>query len=184
MKRSTICTVCVAFCGAALADANTITFVSTQKPANENPATVLAAAQIALGDPALIDAFRAESSSGFSGTNSFGTFAVTGSANTTTGEKETITFSLNPGFVLAGIFVFGGNLGGNFYSINNETAGSFEGPINAPLAGKSGKFAGLSHIDFFVTRSAVSVPDGGTTFMMFGGALTGLIGLRRYLIGS
>src|SRR5205807_665290 len=122
------------------ARADTITFVSTQKPANENPLTVQAAARIALRDSEIIDAFRAEPPSSLSGTNSFGTFSVSETPNATTGETETITFSLNPGFVLAGIFVFGGNLGGKFYSVNDETVGAFEGPVSAPLAGKSGRF--------------------------------------------
>jgi len=174
------CAVVLALGFAGSANADIITFSSTQKPANENPATVQVAAQTALGDSSLIDAFRAEPGS-LSGTNSFGTFSVIGTPNATTGETETINFSLNPGFVLAGIFVFGGNLGGNFYSVNNETAGSFEGPVNAPLAGESGMFAGFSHIDFFVERAPVSVPDGGTTFMMLSGALTGLGVLRSYL---
>lgn len=78
------------------------------------------------------------------------------------------------------VFVFGGNLGGNFYSVNDETAGVLEGPDNASLAVISGKFASLSHLDFFIERTA-TVPDGGTTLMMLGGALAGLGGLRRYL---
>jgi hypothetical protein len=160
------------------ADANVITFVSTFDPANENPATVQGAAQIQLNDPDIIDVFRAESP--LSGTNAYGTFSVTLTPNATTGMTESITFTLNPGYVLAGIFVFGGNLGGNFYSVNDETAGLNEGTVNAPLAGKSGMFADLSHLDFFVERAA-SVPDGGTTLMMLGGALAGLGGLRQYL---
>lgn len=159
------------------ANANIITFVSTFDPANENPATVQAAAQIQLNDPDIIDVFRAESP--LSGTNAYGTFSVTVTPNATTGATESITFTLNPGYVLAGIFVFGGNLGGNFYSVNDETAGVIEGTVNAPLAGNSGMFADLSHLDFFVERA--SVPDGGTTVMMLGGALAGLGGLRRYL---
>ena len=176
-----VCAVLVVFALACSANANTITFSSTQKPANENPATVQAAARIALGDSDIIDAFRAEPPSTLSGTNSFGTFAVTVTPNATTGATETIKFSLNPGFVLAGIFVFGGNQGGDFYSVNDESSGSFEGPVNAPLAGKSGKFAGLSHLDFFVERAPARVPDGGATLMMLSGALAGLGGLRRYL---
>jgi hypothetical protein len=179
MKRSGLCGLCLllfVFAFRSQTDASTITFISTQKPPNENPTTVQTTARIALNDPALIDAFRAEPGA-LSGTNSYGTFSVTPSAM---GKTDTITFSLAPGFVLAGIFVFGGNQGGNFYAINDERAGSFEGPVNAPLAGKSGTFAGLSHLDFFVERSIAAVPDDGTTFMMLGGAFIGLIGLRRY----
>ena len=176
-----ICAVILTMGFACNANANTITFSSVEKPKNESPTTVQTAAQIVLGNPNLIDAFRAEAPSNLSGTNSFGTFAVTGTPNAVTGETETIQFSLNPGFVLAGIFVFGGNLGGNFYSVNNETAGSLEGPVNAPFAGKSGQFACFSHIDFFVERAALPLPDGGTTLMMFSGALVGLGALRSYL---
>jgi VPDSG-CTERM motif len=179
MKQSQIWTLyaLLALGLAHTANANVITFVSTFDPANENPATVQAAAQIQLNDPDIIDAFRAESPLG--STNAYGTFSVTLIPNGTTGMTESITFSLKPGYVLAGIFVFGGNLGGNFYSVNDETAGVNEGTVNAPLAGKSGMFADLSHLDFFVEPA--SVPDGGTTLMMLGGALAGLGGLRRYL---
>src|SRR6266513_1705507 len=166
MKRSLICAPCallLAFATIYDVNANTINFISTQKPANENPATVLAAAQIVLGDPGLIDAFRAEPQLSLNGTNSFGTFSVMQIPNATTGATAIVTFSLNPGFVLAGVFDFGGNRGGNFYSVNDETAGSFE--VNAPLAGKAGKVAAPSHLDCFVERSSASVPDGGITLM-------------------
>ena len=185
MRRSLIygpCALLLTFASTYDVNADTINFISTQKPANENPATVLAAAQIVLGDPGLIDAFRAEPQSSLNGTNSFGTFSVMRIPNATTGATAIVTFSLNPGFVLAGVFAFGGNRGGNFYSVNDETAGSFE--VNAPLAGKSGKFADLSHLDFFVERGSASVPDGGITLMMLGGTFVGLIGLRRYFMNA
>ena len=160
-------------------DAITITFVSTQKPANENPTTVQAAARIALSDPNLIDVFRAEPPFALGGTNSFGTFSITPIAGTA--GTYTISFNLNPGFILSGIFVFGGNQGGNFYAINGQTSGSFVGPVSAPVAGRSGTFASLSHIDFLVESSvAAAVPDDGTTFVMLGGAFIGLLGLRRH----
>jgi VPDSG-CTERM motif len=109
-------------------------------------------------------------------TNSFGTFTVT---QVSTGVED-FSFSLNPGFVLAGLMLHdgAGNIV-NFYSINDETSGTNEGPVSTPN-NASGSPGGLSNFDFLL-ETAPNIPDGGTTVMLLGGALAGLGLLRRFL---
>ncbi len=103
--------------------------------------------------------------------------------NTAGGQTATISFDLSGSPSVAGvaIFVFGGNLGGNLYTLTADQTVVGFGTVNAPLAGKSGRFAGISHIDFFVQPTGGNnVPDGGTTVTLLGSALGGLALLRRF----
>jgi len=153
-------------------------------PANENPATTLAFFQSFTGDS---DAFNCidrinEQTNGGTVTSGGFTFVFT-PGNTPGGQTVTVTFDLTgTNTVLCGFWVFGGNRGGNLYTVSADegTTGSFT--LNAPLAGNSGNFATISHIDVFCCPAG-RVPDSGTTAMLLGGALAGLgsLGLvRRY----
>jgi hypothetical protein len=163
------------------ANANTITFVGMFSTANQNPVSVLAAANTAGIDSDSDLLFAARLGSAGTVTNSFGTFTVS-LRNTPGGQLEFLTYSLNPGFVLAGIGIHGGSgQHDNFFSVNDATGARFDGPFHAPIAGKSGTFAGLSNFDIFVEGPEGTVPDVGTTGMLFGCALTGLAAMRRWL---
>jgi hypothetical protein len=150
--------------------------------ANQNTATILAAANAAGVDGGVFNAADADLSIDVrlmtAGTvsNGFGTFTVT---EVSTGV-ENFSFSLNPGFVLAGLSLHdgAGNIV-NFYSINDETSGTNEGPVQTP-SNASGGPGGLSNFDFLLETVAI-VPDGGTTVMLLGAALAGLGLLRRFL---
>lgn len=154
------------------------------KPSNENPTTLEAEIGARLGNPNLIDALRVNGQS--SGTIfDNGVFQVAFN-NSGSGQTATISFDLT-GFDVSGvaIFVFGGNRGGNLYTITGDLAIIGFGSVNAPLAGNSGKFADISHIDFFVQPGTnQSVPDGGTTGMLLGGALSCFALARRFWIGT
>jgi hypothetical protein len=109
--------------------------------------------------------------------NSFGTFILTVDNTTNT---QTLTFTMNPGFVLAGASVHaGGGQTVEFFSINDETSGTNEGPFFGPGGPTNGKT--LSNFDVFVEEGAASTPDSGTAAMLLGGALAGLALGRRYL---
>jgi hypothetical protein len=150
--------------------------------ANQDPGTILLAANAAGVDGGVFNAADADLSIlvrlGSAGTvvNSFGTFTVIASG---TDGIQSFSFSLNPGFVLAGLSIHdgGGNIV-NFYSINDETSGTNEGPVSTPN-NASGHPGGLSNFDFLLEM--VTVPDGGTTVMLLGAALAGLGLLRRFL---
>src|SRR4029077_17962593 len=186
MKPSQMCGLCalVALGLAYNAKANTITFLGTDTTLHDqNPLTVLAHA----------NAFGVDADEGSNGdllaaarlsaagtvTNSFGTFTVT-TQTTAGGMVEFLTFTMNAGFVLGGAGIHGGSgTDENFFSINDGTRGVVEGPFFA-TANKHGIFHDLSNFDIFV-EGATSTPDGGTTAILLGGALTGLGVVRRYV---
>jgi hypothetical protein len=146
---------------------------------NQNPDTVLAAANadgvdsgVLPDDMDLLNAGRIEDGSGTL-TNSFGTFVLTVDTTNNTG---TLTFTMNPGFVLAGIGVHaGGGSTDRFFSINDETSGVDEGPFFGSQ-NKNGMNEAFSNFDIFVEH----VPDGGATVMLLGAGLAGigLVGRR------
>jgi hypothetical protein len=120
--------------------------------ANQNPATILSTANAdgvddypGAGDANLTVDVRLGSAGTV--TNSFGTFTVT---DTSTTGVEMFSFNLNPGFVLAGLSLHdgGGNIV-NFYSVNDETSGTNEGPVSCPN-NASGHPGGLSNFDFLL----------------------------------
>jgi hypothetical protein len=148
--------------------------------ANQNEATIVAAANAAGVDGADADInVDVRLNTAGTTTNAFGTFTVT---DTSTTGVEMFSFSLNPGFVLAGLSLHdgGGNIV-NFYMINDETSGKNEGPVSVPSNG-GGSPGGLSNFDFLLEGAAVA-PDGGTTVMLLGSAL-GALGLIRRFIKS
>ncbi len=109
------------------------------------------------------------------------TFTFHGSGG---GPVVDVTFDLTntPGQLLCGFYIKGGNAGGNFYTVSADEglSGTFLG-LHAPITGRSGKFADISHIDTFCCPGGNNVPDGGTTAMLLGSALTGLGVVRRYI---
>lgn len=165
------------------AKANTIVDLGEFSVSNQNPATVLAAANadgvdtgVLPDDMDLGSAGRITDGSG-SFSNSFGTFTLTVDSSNT----GFLTFTMNPGFVLAGIGVHaGGGHVDHFFSVNDETSGTSEGPFFGHT-NKQGMRQGFSNFDIFVEGGQQRVPDGGTTAMLLGGALTGLGVARRYL---
>jgi hypothetical protein len=165
------------------AKANVIVDLGSGSVANQGHPDLIVAAANAIGvdsgvlpdDMDVIYGGRvADNSNGGTLTNSFGTFTVTTSGSMQ--ENSFLTFTMNPGFVLAGVALHaGGGSSDEFFSINDETSGILEGPFS------NGKT--LSNFDILVEEGGHGVPDGGTTAMLLGGALTGLGLVRRYLKG-
>jgi hypothetical protein len=165
------------------AKANIITDLGLIDTGNQNPVTILGFANangVDADEPTdgdLVSAGRITGASGGSFTNSFGTFTVTTDAS----NNVFLTFTMNPGFVLAGVAVHaGGGQDTRFFSINDETAGVNEGPFFGSQ-NKKGMNQGLSNFDIFVENGGTSTPDSGTTAMLLGGALACLGLVRRYL---
>jgi hypothetical protein len=102
--------------------------------------------------------------------NTFGTFTVT---DTSTTGVETFSFNLNPGYVLAGLMLHdgGGNIV-NFYSVNDETSGTNEGPVSCPN-NASGHPGGLSNFDFLLETSPV--PEPSATLLVPAGGILGFV---------
>ncbi len=172
--------------GLALASAAHANLVLTSDspftPTNEKQATLEAEVGSRLGNPNLIDALRVEGqANGTTFDNANAVFQVAFN-NTAGGQTATINFDLT-GLDLSGvaILVFGGNLGSNLYTVTADQAIIGFGTVNAPLAGGSGLFADISHIDFFIQPGGASVPEGGTSAMLLAGSLTGLGIARRFV---
>ncbi|MDQ3315603.1 MAG: hypothetical protein M3505_13455 [Verrucomicrobiota bacterium] len=169
----------------ALASAAQANFVLTADspftPSDENPSTLESEIGVRLRNPNLIDALRVDGQA--SGTFDNGVVHVVFN-NTPGGQTATISYDLtgSPSVTVVGIFVFGGNLGGNLYTATSDQRVIGFGTVNAPLAGNSGSFADISHIDFFVqpTGDGSNVPDGGMTAMLLGSALGGLALVSRF----
>ena len=165
----------------------TLTLVGTGKPANENPETVEDFFQAQTGLTNAIDCLRVDeqaSGTSFTSPTGLGGTVTVDFVATASGQVANVTFDLTGiGQVICGFFVFGGNRGGNLYTVSaDEGVKNTVGfTINAPLAGKSGMFATISHIDIFCCPSGQRVPDGGTTVMLLGAGLSGL-GLMRRLV--
>lgn len=151
---------------------------------DQNTSTILAAANAAgvdAPDNDLSVDVRFSSGNGAGGTSpdtTHGTFSVTTIGSNDSGQEE-ITFSVNPGFVLAGLALHdgGGNID-NFYSVNDETSGTNEGAgiLSTPSNG-GGSPGALSNLDFLLEASPV--PEPGTAVMLLlGGALAGLVHRR------
>jgi hypothetical protein len=161
----------------------TLTFVGTGKPANENPATVEAFFRAQTGLTNAIDCLRVDgqaSGTSFTGATDFGGTINVDFVATPSGQVANVTFDLSgTGQLICGFFVFGGNLGGNLYTVSADEGLTGTFTIHAPPAGASGMFADISHIDIFCC--AAGVPDGGPTVMLLGAGLTALGLVRRYV---
>ncbi len=173
----------ISFALASAAQANLVlTADSPFKPSDEAPSTLESEIGARLGNPNLIDALRVDGQA--SGTTFDNGVVHVLFNNTAGGQTATITYDLtgSPSVTVVGIFVFGGNLGGNLYTATADLTVIGFGTVNAPLAGNSGSFADISHIDFFVqpTGGGNNVPDGGVTVTLLGGALGGLALMRRF----
>jgi hypothetical protein len=160
------------------AKADVITNLGLFDVANQNPDTITAlvnASGVDTGggtpdDMDLINAGRI-TPSGLSLTNSFGTFTV---ANNTTNNTQSLTFSLNSGFVLAGVAVHaGGGSTDRLFSINDETAGVNEGPFFGSQ-NTNGTNQGLSNFDVFVETAPVPEPN---SMALYGVGAIGLLGV-------
>jgi hypothetical protein len=179
-----------AFAIACNANASTITYLGEFSSANQSPGTILALMNANGGDSGVapddmdllipqsggVDAGRL----GSTGTlvNDAGTFTVV-EVSDPLGTVYKLTFTMNPGFVLAGVALHGG--GGqleNMYTVNDETSGVLEGPFHTHL-NPSGTYAGLSNFDIFVETTATTVPDSGSVLALLGVALTGIEFFRR-----
>ena len=162
------------------AKANVITDLGEFATPNQNPDSITAVANANGGDSGvlpddmdLVNAGRITGSSGGSLTNSFGTFSVTTDAS----NNAFLSFTLNPGFVLAAVAIHaGGGQTDRLFAINDETSGANEGPFFGHI--KNGMNQGLSNFDIFVEEGGRVVPDSGTTAMLLGLGLAGLGGLR------
>ena len=163
------------------AKANVITDLGEFATPNQNPDSITAVANANGGDSGvlpddmdLVNAGRITGSSGGSLTNSFGTFSVTTDAS----NNAFLTFTLNPGFVLAAVAIHaGGGQTDRLFAINDETSGVNEGPFFGHI--KNGMNQGLSNFDIFVEEGGRVVPDSGSTVMLLGVALGAAEVVRR-----
>jgi hypothetical protein len=161
----------------ATAGPNDFTFVATQDLPNNSQATTQSAAQGVFNDSDITDSFRADSTGSFSAPG-IGAFTVTEDPLTNSGPTYTVTWALDAGIVLEGVYFKGGSQGGNFYGAGELNSGTGDG--HTPLTGNSGMFADLSHLDFFTEPA--SVPEGGTTsLILLGCTLFGLGAMRRFV---
>src|SRR5438270_11182535 len=135
-------------------------------PTNENPDTVTAFFIAQTGDTDATHCLR----TGDEGVPVTGTFDLAGGATVTISSPATgvadISFNLTgQGQVICGFWIFGGS-NAFLYTVSADegVTGSFE--IHTPEAGKSGTFAGISHIDIFCCPSGTTAPDSGTTAML------------------
>lgn len=119
---------------------------------------------------------------GVGGTSSatYGTFTVT-QTGSGSNDQQFLKFNLINGWVLAGISIHAGNgQSDELFRVNDQTSSGtlFVGPFYGPGGPSGGK--ALSNFDVLLENDGVSAPDGGTTLIMFGAAIVGLVGLRRY----
>jgi hypothetical protein len=110
-------------------------------------------------------------------TNSFGTFTfINLPFNPVTGHFEvTVNFTMNPGNVVCGFLTKNG--AGNLvflYTVSEDQGSSGTFTLEVPSTGA------LSHIDVFCCPGGVTTPDGGTTVMLLGAALSSLGVARRF----
>ena len=170
--------------GLQQAKADLITFVGEFDTGTQNQSDVLATANAngvdadePLGGDLSVDVRLTPTTT--SVTNQFGTFSITFVSK----GVYTVSFDIASGFVLGGLAVHNGagNLD-NFYSVNDETFGTNEGPVSTPI-NASGRPGGLSNLDFLLETGSGNVPDGGTTAMLMGLGMTTLGLVRRFLIG-
>ena len=96
------------------------------------------------------------------------------------GNVATITWNLQgSGFTLDGLLLKDGNAGGQlyrFYGVSADEAVAGSGTVTFDNPVKN-----ISHITFFGSPGG-TVPDGGTTVMLLGAALSTLGVARRYLM--
>ena len=157
---------------------NGLTFVAMQDIQPDDQAATESVARDVFNDPDIVDCFRASSTGAFA-VNGVGTFNITQDPLTSSGPTYTITWALDAGMVLEGLYIKGGS-NGNFYSAGETQTGSGDG--HAPVTGDSGMFASLSHVDFFCEPGTPPpVPDGGSAVALLGLALSGLEGVRRIM---
>jgi hypothetical protein len=113
-------------------------------------------------------------------TNSSGTFTfVNLPFNPVTGHFEVqVTFTTNPGTLVCGFLTKNG--AGNLVFIYTLDPGQSSGTftLEVPSTGA------LSHIDVFCCAGGPGVPDGGTTVMLLGAALSTLGAARRFFFKS
>jgi hypothetical protein len=184
-KAKYLIAVLLAIAGFALqqAKADIITFVGEFDTGTQNQSDVLATANAngvdadePLGGDLSVDIRLTPTTT--SVTNEFGTFSITFVSK----GVYTVSFDIASGFVLAGLAVHNGagNLD-NFYSVNDETFGTNEGPVSTPI-NASGRPGGLSNLDFLLETGGVIVPDGGMTSMLLGMALAAFGAVRRFAI--
>ena len=166
---------------AVSAKANVITNLGEFATPDQNPGSITTVANANGGDSGvlpddmdLVNAGRITGSSGGSLTNSFGTFSVTTDAS----NNAFLSFTLNPGFVLAAVAIHaGGGQTDRLFAINDETSGVNEGPFFGHI--KNGMNQGLSNFDIFVEEGGRVVPDSGSTVMLLGVALGAAEVVRR-----
>jgi hypothetical protein len=91
----------------------------------------------------------------------------------------TITWNLSgTGFTLCGVLIKDGSINQGHESVYSffNTGETTSGTLTVQFA----ENRGISHLSFFVCNNG-TVPDGGTTVMLLGIALSGLGFVRRYL---
>ena len=160
------------------AKADVITDLGLFSVANQNPSTITtlvnaSGVDTGGGTPDDMDLVNAGRITDLGGTlaNSFGTFTV---AVNPVNNTESLTFSLNSGFALAGVAVHaGGGSTDRLFSINDETVGLNEGPFFGSQ-NTNGTNQGLSNFDIFVEPAAVPEPN---PTALFGVAAIGLMGV-------
>jgi len=162
---------CLFFGGIYTAQAN-LTLINTYKNTPENTPHILSTAGGFLGDPSVDNLLRLEN---------FGAPPADSPFSVTYQNDKTALVSWNlagTGSTLEGIYVFGGSNGANLYQVTDAAQMiSGSATVNAPLTGKSGGFADISHMLFLGTQGT-AVPEPSTLAALIGGAAS-LVGAQR-----
>lgn len=141
-------------------------------PGGDSPQHTLEVVQARFNQPDLFNCIdRVDGGQNFVGDGFVVTFNNDNSATITWANLSDIFF---------GVYVKGGSNGGNFYTVTSDELSSGSSTVFA-ANNKNGRPARISHIDFFCLPGATTVPDGGTTAMLLGTALTGLGLARRFI---
>ena len=157
-----------------------LTFLGEFDPPNNGAGTELSLFQTESGHADAVACVQ-QSGGNTTITNSFGTFTITNLPfNAGTGHFQVeVEFTMNPGHVVCGFLTKNG--AGNIvflYTVSEAQGSSGDFILDVPSTGA------LSHVDVFCCPGGPGVPDGGTTVMLLGAALSTLGVARRFFFKS
>jgi VPDSG-CTERM motif len=160
---------CAGLTSLARADINPLGIETQQN----SPTVELATFKSLGGDPDAFVCGKFEVGTGFDPEFTFpGTFSVVDNGDGTID----INFSMNPGFEICGLAVKDGLDETAFFSVTNGQGAGTGTLADIPVPGNGD----LSHVTVFCC--GVGVPDGGTTVMLLGAALSTLGVARRFFL--
>ncbi|MBV9010417.1 MAG: VPDSG-CTERM sorting domain-containing protein [Verrucomicrobia bacterium] len=144
----------------------------------DSPAATLAAAKVFFAKNSLFTCISRVNGAGNGVTVHEGNFSITFNAD----DSATITWTKAPDDFV-GIYVSGGNQGGQFYQLSSdvEHRAVVVAPANIDKHGRDHGPAEISHIDFFASPGGKIVPDSGATAILLGCGLAGVVIVRRLM---